>query len=57
MTEENERRTGVRLAEVLGLKPVKAKGWTCERYETTYGTKTALGLYRTIAAVMNERED
>lgn len=60
-TEAEEERIGVEIAEMLYLKPITAR--TADntneigRYRTAYGTKTALGLYRTLKAIMNEGRD
>lgn len=54
LTEEQEIARGRMLAELLRLKPIKGEGWSVDRYDTTWGTKTALGLFRTVAAVVNE---
>lgn len=51
LTEEQETERGVELVRILQLKPAKdqnGKRLKPERYNTTHGTKTALGLFRTI---------
>ena len=51
-TPENEQAArGREIARVLQLKPARddnRKRYNPERYETTHGTKTALGLFRTL---------
>jgi hypothetical protein len=42
---------GKQIAEILQLKPIK--GYNPPRYNTTHGTKTALGLYRTLKHIIN----
>jgi hypothetical protein len=46
-----EIRKGEEIARLLQLKPAKGENrrrFSPERYETSHGTKTALGLYRTL---------
>lgn len=48
---EGETEAGTEIARILKLKPTKndqGKRYTPERYATTHGTKTALGLFRTL---------
>lgn len=57
MTEEEETKRGVEIARILQLKPTKddkGKRYSPERYNTTHGTKTALGLFRTLAYQVNQ---
>ncbi len=49
ITEAEETRRGLMLAEVLRIK--KARGEK-DRFDTEWGTKTALGLYRTVARIV-----
>lgn len=55
LTEDQERQIGEEIARVLHLKearhPETRKRYTPARYETTHGSKTALGLARTLAGV------
>ncbi len=44
--EDEETKRGALIAEVLGLRK---KG---ERYNTSWGTKTDLGLYRTMLRII-----
>lgn len=57
-TEAEEERIGVEIAELLHLKPITPRtadsAGEIGRYRTTYGTKTALGLYRTLAAIIQK---
>jgi len=49
--EDEQAARGREIARVLQLKPARdgnRKRYTPERYETTHGTKTALGLFRTL---------
>ena len=56
LIEAEERRRGELLAEVLRLR--KCRGSTdCEsRYQTTWGSKTVLGLYRTVERIVLDGE-
>ena len=51
-TEEHEYKSGAEIALLLQLKPARdertGKRYIPDRYETTHGTKTALGLFRTL---------
>ena len=49
IAEEEERRRGQMLADALKLK--KDPDYK-DRYETAWGTKTALGLFRTIKDII-----
>ena len=49
-TEEDKIKIGEKLAEVMQLKEVK--GYYPARYKTTWGTKTARGLYETIKRII-----
>ena len=55
LTEDQERQIGEEIARILQLKEVRhpetGKRYTPARYETTHGSKTALGLARTLAGV------
>lgn len=55
LTEEEERQRGETLAKLLNLKQCRPT-FDPPRYETAWGTKTALGLYRTVAAVIIDGE-
>ena len=50
ISEQEETRRGTLLAEVLSLKLHGPE----RRYDTTWGNKTALGLYRTVARIVLE---
>lgn len=59
ITEEQEIERGIEIARVLQLKPAKyydgssrGKAYNPPRYETTHGTKTALGLFRTMQCLI-----
>ena len=56
LTEQEELRRGELLAEVLRLR--KRKGATDRepRYQTDWGSKTALGLYRTVERIVLDGE-
>ena len=60
LTEEQEREAGLYLAEVLGLKPLTTRTAPSPsdagRYLLGggYGTKTPLGLYRTVADIVRQ---
>ena len=47
MSETEMTEAGQQIAELLGLKPLTE--FDPVRYGTTAGTKTALGLYRTLS--------
>jgi hypothetical protein len=55
ITEAEELKRGELLAEVLGLKQIRS-GDEKGRYRTTWGTKTALGLYRTVERIIVDGE-
>lgn len=48
--DKHAERVGLKLAEVLNLHPVK--GFIPARYASAYGTKTAIGLARTVARIL-----
>ena len=55
LTESEETARGQEIARILQLKPARhyngtsrGKRYSPERYATTHGTKTALGLFRTL---------
>lgn len=48
LTEAEERALGEEVVKVLGLKPARGIGLSEPHYRTEWGTKTALGLYRTL---------
>lgn len=57
LTEAEETARGQKLVELLALKKStqtdsQNRRFDPPRYETAWGTKTALGLFRSIAAVM-----
>jgi len=51
LTDKQAAEAGAALAELLYLKKERKSG----RYRTTWGTKSALGLYRTIERFLVER--
>ena len=48
LSEKEETRRGAMLAEVLGLKRQRDG-----RYKTTWGTKTDIGLFRSVSRIMS----
>lgn len=53
ISEAEETKRGELIALVLGLKPSKAyRNSNPVRYETEWGTKTPLGLFRTIQSIV-----
>ena len=53
--EQEETRRGALLAEVLALKPIRnSESGENGRYRTHWGTKTELGLYRTVKRIIEE---
>lgn len=57
ITEEQETERGLEIVRVLQLKPAKdskGKRWKPDRYETTHGNKTALGLFRTLEYIITK---
>ncbi len=54
LTEEEETKRGELLVSVLALKPIKPAepGSDCPRYRTEWGSKTALGLFRTLDGII-----
>lgn len=55
LTEQEEKIIGQKLVTLLSLKPATnydKEKYPEPRYQTEFGTKTALGLFRTIAGVM-----
>lgn len=55
LTEQEEIRRGELLAEVLHLRPIRI-GEETGRYRTTWGSKTALGLFRTVERIILDGE-
>jgi len=53
ITEEEETRRGVLIAKTLLLKQIRT-GLARGRFNTDSGTKTALGLYRTMQRIIKE---
>lgn len=54
--ETTEQERGEHLANLLYLKQAKdtnGKRFTPARYDTAWGTKTALGLFRSLGAVIH----
>lgn len=59
LTEQEETRRGELIVEMLHLvptKPIRGESWTDVRYLTKHGTKTALGLFRSIKRIVEEGE-
>lgn len=57
--EAVEQSRGAQLVAVLGLKPARdqhGKPFVPPRYRTGHGLKTALGLFRTVAAIVQDGE-
>ncbi len=60
ITEEQETERGIKLVAFLKLKEAthvpygskRAKKYSPPRYYTDWGTKTALGVYRCVEAIM-----
>ena len=54
LTEAEQTARGQEIARVLQLKPARDNGrrYKPERFNTTHGTKTALGLYRTLERLL-----
>jgi len=50
LTELEQTRRGILLADVLGLRAKRDNG----RYGTTWGDKTAFGLYHTVKRIIDE---
>jgi len=49
MNEGQERAAGMRIVKMLGLEKLPNEpGWNEPRYYTDGGTKTALGVWRTV---------
>lgn len=55
LNEQEATRRGELLAEVLHLRLIRS-GSDAGRYQTTWGTKTALGLYRTVERIILDGE-
>ena len=59
ISEEEETRRGIEIARVLMLKIAKndkGKRYAPDRYNTTHGTKTALGLFRTLEYLIGKED-
>lgn len=60
ITEAEEERRGKLIAQVLRLRTLTARSAhntnDIGRYRTTWGTKTALGLYRIVQRIVEEGE-
>jgi hypothetical protein len=57
LTEQQEQERGIEIARVLELKFAKdsnGKRWKPDRYYTTHGNKTALGLFRTLEHIITK---
>ena len=50
ITKEEERSIGADIAKVLMLKRKKSNG----RYNTIWGDKTEIGLFRTVNSIINQ---
>jgi hypothetical protein len=57
ITYAEEIRKGEEIAKILQLKPAKegGKAFSPARWQTEHGTKTALGLYRTLNPFFNRQ--
>ena len=55
LTEAEELKRGELIATVLNVKRI-AKGPDAGRFNTEWGTKTALGLFRTVARIVQDGE-
>lgn len=56
MTGEEKWNRCAELIEVLGIKFKRKKGWE-RRADTTWGTKTRLGLIDTICRIMYDKKE
>ena len=60
LTEAEETRRGLLIASILHLKPIAVKDMypakDFGRYHTAWGTKTALGLFRTVERIIKDGE-
>lgn len=54
LTENEEFIRGLQIAEIFGLKKARKMAGFNDRYETSWGTKTALGLYRMVKRLADE---
>jgi len=52
--QERDHKIGEAIAKTLNLKPLK--GYAPTRYETDWGSKTAIGLARTIRSIFEEKK-
>lgn len=52
LSEKEKILRGEKIADILMLR--EDKGYTPKRYKTTWGNKTALGLYGTIKRLLEE---
>jgi len=52
ISEQKKILKGEKIAEILMLR--EDKGYSPKRYKTTWGNKTALGLYATIKRLIEE---
>jgi hypothetical protein len=61
LTPEQQAARGLELAELLHLKqardPRTGQHYTPARYDTSYGTKSAMGLYATVRRVLDAPSD
>ena len=56
LTEQEETRRGELLSAVLHLRKRKGPTDSEPRYQTEWGSKTALGLYRTVERIIVDGE-
>jgi hypothetical protein len=51
-SEDEERERGHTIAAILQLKQINSPEWDAPRYHTEWGSKTAVGLARTLGAIL-----
>jgi len=56
ISEQEKILIGEKLVEILMLRQDKSEKYIPKRYLTTWGNKTALGLYGTIKRIIEENE-
>lgn len=52
LSEDKKIEIGQKIIDILMLK--EDKGYTPKRYKTTWGNKTALGIYGTVKRLLEE---
>lgn len=53
LSEQEKIKMGEQIAEIFMLR--EDKGYTPKRYKTTWGNKTALGVYATMKGLVEEK--